>query len=104
MFQLRVSGVGELKKFQQVGQSLARVSVSRFRFASFGDAIFQNVNRRINLAFFSFAGDDAKHGENVLHRFKVVAAITGDVDDVNDAPMLELTETGAGIGAGDAES
>ena len=69
----------------------------------FRDAIAEDPQRRLDLTFFSLAGDDPEHRENIFHRLEVIPAIAHDVNDADDAPILEFAQAGADVGAGDPE-
>src|SRR5882724_13696268 len=73
------------------------------RFVRFRDAVAQDPQSRLDLPPFPLTGDDPKHGEDVLHRFEMIAAIADDVNDSDDAPVLELMQAGADIRTGYAE-
>src|SRR5439155_1821726 len=68
-----------------------------------GDALAQNIHRWINFTLLSFPRNDPKHLENVFHRLEMVAPVPHDMDDTNDAPILEFAQAVADIGAGDSE-
>ncbi len=56
-----------------------------------------------DLALLPLPRDDAKHLEDVLHRLEVIAPIAGQMDETNDAPVLQLAQTGADVGTGNTE-
>src|ERR1051326_9048766 len=103
LLQLFVGIRRDFEKIHEIAEPIARVRVRRFRFAGFLDAIAEDAQGRLDLPLFSLAGDDAEHGENILERFEMVAAIAEDVDYADDAPILQFAQACADVGAGDAE-
>ena len=77
--------------------------VGRFWFVRLRQAIAQDVNRRVDLSLFPLVRDRPEHGEDILHRGEVIPAIAQDMDDSNDAPVLQFPQASAGIGTRNAE-
>ena len=93
----------EFEEAFEVFETLAGVGVGGVVGVGMGDAVAEEGDGGIDLAFFAFGGDDAEHFEDVFEGFEVVAAVAGEVDDLDDTPVLEFAETVADVGAGDPE-
>ncbi len=95
--------VAGVEKLFEVGEALASIGVFVTGGVGLGDAFAEGGQGGIDFAFFAFDGDGAEHFEDVFDGFEVVAAVAHDVGDFDDLPVLQFAETGADVGAGDAE-
>jgi hypothetical protein len=92
-----------LEKSGEVAQALLGV-FSRVRIRlGFFNALAQDGERRVNLAFFALVQHDAKCLPNVSERLKMIALVAHDVHELHDAPALEFLEAVADVGARDVQ-
>src|SRR5688572_1106135 len=75
----------------------------RLGFTGLVDAFTEDPHRRFDLPLLTLARDDSEHLKYILHRFEMIAAIAQDVNDADDAPVLEFPQTGAGVGPGNTK-
>ena len=63
----------------------------------------QKLHRRLNFAALPFGDNGAEQRPHIFGGRKMVAAVAHDVNGLHQLPALQLLDTGADIGAGDAE-
>ncbi len=103
LFHLLEGGGGDFKKMQQLGQAVARVGRRGFGPARLIDAVAQNPHSRLDLPLLPFARYDTEHRENIFERLEVIAAISHNMDDSDDPPILEFTQARARVGTSHSE-
>src|SRR5712692_4753626 len=91
------------QELEHVFQALARIGVALAVAAELGNTFLKNAKRRINFAALTLFGDGAEDLPDVLEGFEVIAAVTQNVDDADNAPSLELAQAVADVGAGHGE-
>src|SRR5713226_4917073 len=84
-------------------QALPCVGVALAVAADLGNTFLKDAKRGINFAALALFGDGAEDLPDVLEGFEVIAAVTQNVDDADNAPSLELAQAVADIGAGNGE-
>src|SRR5207249_3358319 len=83
-----VGGARQLKEIQKVRQAAADMCVRRLWSVRLRQAIAQDINRWVDLSPFPPVRNRPEHGKDIFHRREVIATITQDMNDSNDAPVL----------------
>ncbi len=102
-FELVVKAAERLKEIEHGSYASPRVLIGCARFGRRRRAFAEHFEGRIPFALFAFFEHDPQHFPNVAHRFKVIAPVAHDVDDLNDSPILQFAQAVADVRARDPE-